>query len=107
MRKTYLLSAAAGAAIIMVFALVSVTPAEAPVLCQYDGTGFNRDQCLNDCRAIYLGDDSMPYAVEEQFRRGWRGGWGGGRAPTFAYYSCVQRCERQYWKDFDNEFNDM
>jgi hypothetical protein len=106
MRMSYLLSAATGVAVFMVFALVSVTPAEAPVLCQYDGTGFSRDQCLNDCRSVYLGDDTMPYVYEEHGRRGWGGRWGGWRAPTYAYYSCVQRCEKRYWDDFDREFDD-
>jgi hypothetical protein len=106
MRKRYILSAATAAAAIMVLALVSVTPAEAPVVCQTDGTGFNRDQCLNDCRSTYLGDDTMPYAFEEHGRRGWGGHWGGWRAPTYAYNSCVQRCEKRYWDDFDKEFGD-
>ncbi len=58
--------------------------------------GFDREYCLQECRSKYLGE---PYGL--QGRRGGRGNLERVRARM--YFRCVQRCEREFWKEFDSE----
>jgi hypothetical protein len=69
-------------------------------LMQY-GSGSDYNSCQQDCRSRYGVD---PYAdVDLQFR----GGRGGGYGTYYAYASCIQACDREHWKRFDREMDDV
>jgi hypothetical protein len=58
--------------------------------------GSERELCLQDCRQ-WIGDYS---------------GFGGrsrgiGDAQARLYARCVERCERKFWKEFDEEFREQ
>lgn len=77
---------------------LAVAPAQAPVETNDYGEGFDLEECEQECRS-WFGID--PYgSVEPNFRGG--GGYGppGG---YYAYASCIQDCNRKYWKLFEKE----
>ncbi len=74
----------------------AAAPAQAPVEMNDFGEGFDLQDCEQYCRSWFNVD---PYgAVTPQ-----RGGWGGSGRGYYAYASCIQECNRKYWKNFDKE----
>jgi hypothetical protein len=71
-------------------------------LAQYDEFGnFDRDACEQSCRSRY-GVGFVPYAEEQ----GW-GGRGGDYGAYYLYASCIDSCNRQYWRDFDRSMENL
>jgi hypothetical protein len=68
-------------------------------LVQQDEFGnFDRETCEQTCRSRY-GVGPIPY-VEEQ---GWGGGGGSYSPGYYLYASCIDSCNRQYWRDYDRK----
>ncbi len=78
-------------------------------LVQSDEFGnFDREGCEDSCRSRY-GVGPIPY-IEEQVpyieEQGWGGG-GGYQPGYYLYASCIDACNRQYWRDFDRKMENL
>jgi hypothetical protein len=78
-----------GALAILISGLISLGNAQASDL------GSERDLCLQDCRQ-WIGEFG-----------GFKGGHRGRSDSQYRLYAlCVERCERRFWKEFDNQFKE-
>lgn len=72
-------------------------------LIQQDEFGnFDREGCEQSCRSRY-GVGPLPYTEEQ----GWGGRGGGDYGGYYLYASCIDSCNRQYWRDFDRKMEDL
>jgi hypothetical protein len=90
--------AVVGSSLLIIFlsAMFTAAPSAARVDLFRDAAGFggfDRWECEAECRRIYGGEEWAPPRLGE-------GGY-------FGYASCIQRCERKYWKSFDKESDDL
>lgn len=98
MNSTYILSAAAFVAVLVLSGMAGLAAAQPPVmLAQYGGDlggPLDRDSCIQNCR-----DWVTPYAW------GFRGGRRGYNG--YLYAKCVQDCDTQFWNEFDRKMDDL
>ncbi len=50
-------------------------------------------ECQTSCREQFGGDEWNPPPVSE--------------GSQIAYFNCIQRCERRFWKDFDKDTEEL
>jgi hypothetical protein len=83
------------AALFLALPPVDVAQALQPEQIMQEWASDRREDCLDDCRQW----------VEGYHRRG-----SGGKAYRFRarmYARCVAKCERQFWKEWDREMEDL
>lgn len=62
----------------------------------------SRQVCLEECKSRY--GFGWPNTFGLQYRGGGYGDW---EAIKRMYFRCVQKCEKQYWEEFDEEMDDL
>jgi hypothetical protein len=81
-----------------VLGLLHVPSSAAPLNLHQVSVGFDLEACQEECRIRYS---------YELYRGGGRGGGGSGVGAFYGLARCVERCKRQFWKDFDQESDDL
>ena len=88
----------AAVALMLFTGIATSSYAMAPGIVVQSEEGFDREDCLEECRLKYGGDMFF-------LQGGRQGGGGNWRIRARLYFRCVERCERAFWKEFDSDRN--
>jgi hypothetical protein len=80
------------------FMLVTASSAEGPDIVRLNAQGVDLQDCEQECRSIFGID---PYSQR------WWGRDGSNKGIYYAYARCIQRCNNQYWKEYDSDTADV
>ncbi len=100
MKRTTIIGLILAASLIFInYGPVMAGPSEtANTQIQMDG----RQSCLDECKSRY--GFGWPNTYGLQYRGGGYGDW---EAIKRLYFRCVQKCEKKYWEEFDEEMDNL